>query len=950
MSNPSITSARTRTVKPAGKGRLLLSLWASDWQPGAFIALLILALSLMTTVAPRAVDAMFTQELSYATGSTLGDAQRSLSARVAGAPNYSALPDLEFGLSAVQKRQQIERLQSFLLTTKIGADDLLESMMGEPQSFSMDTEKLLSDPDPDAVASRIVLAADPDIRDRVELVDGRLPSNSEEFFVEHFGRFLSVYGGLRWDQEVDERIGQAVQRPIADYEPVELMLHQRIAERMDWQLGERRSFESVSRGTVDNFPLELVGIFVETDPDDLYWRFAPNSTDPFYFNDFDRVEYYSALGYVDPWIWNGVAHGNTQTVAWYPLDASSLDTSNAGQLLLQLNSFVSKNYMAGDVRGAPLSIKFSSETRDRLESVIESSDSIGALITMITAGPLAAGILVLVLSNRLIVTRRRPHLALITARGGTVAKQRWLHFVEGFSVALLPAAIGALLSAWWFHADGESWLPRISVFDVIVVLGLAATYGLLLAFAVKRFPLTDSREDLELSKKHPVRRLIELIVVLISAGALYLFLNRGFTIVPGLGVDPVLALLPLLLLAGLTILMLRIYPIPLHLIHRSKRRSKNISGFLGSARAIRESSGGLLPLLATILALSITIFSAVMLSTVHHAGERKAWLDVGADLQISGISLIDRSLPALAELDWVDEIIVTGNTGRQALRTGSREGGVSAIIADFEQLAKVQAGSPWALDLSAVTVGGDQAELFFDSRLNTDASSLRLNNRDVSVAGTARDLPGYGGLLSWVLLDESEVGRLLIAPVYDKVLIKTNDHYDFTTASQEIHEIIGQNPIITTPELALDRLYAQPTVIGLNIALTAASILGTILALCSLVLFSFTMGASRKKLFPLLTSLGVQSKSRRSLLAWEIIPVAVTALITSIGAGFGLAFLMVTVLNLSGFTGGERHPGLALDYVTLGIIIGTFIIGIVGTILLNLALMKRLDLSKVLRS
>src|SRR5690606_27252409 len=225
--------------------------------------------------------------------------------------------------------------------------------------------------------------------------------------------------------------------------------------------------------------------------------------------------------------------------------------------------------------------------------------------------------------------------------------------------------------------------------------------------------------------------------------------------------------------------------------------------------------------------LSITIFSAVMLSTLHHAGEKRAWLEVGADLQISSVSTLERSIPQLSELDWVNELVAAGNTGRQALRAASRDGGVTAVLVDFEQLAKVQDGSPWALDLTAVIVGGDAPELFFDSRLDYTASPLKINNRDVTVAGVARDLPGYGGLLSWVFLDESEVKELLIAPVYDRILIKTNEHFDFATADAQIREIIGQNPIITTPKQALAELYAQPTVIGLNIALTAATVLGT---------------------------------------------------------------------------------------------------------------------------
>src|SRR5690606_14435193 len=92
-----------------------------------------------------------------------------------------------------------------------------------------------------------------------------------------------------------------------------------------------------------------------------------------------------------------------------------------------------------------LTVNFQSEVRDRLANVMMRTQNVGALFSMMTVGPLVAGMLVLVLANRLMMYRRRGHLALMAARGMTLRQQRILHAVEGATVALFPALMGALL-------------------------------------------------------------------------------------------------------------------------------------------------------------------------------------------------------------------------------------------------------------------------------------------------------------------------------------------------------------------------------------------------------------------------------------------------------------------------------------------------------------------------
>src|SRR5690606_26338088 len=100
--------------------------------------------------------------------------------------------------------------------------------------------------------------------------------------------------------------------------------------------------------------------------------------------------------------------------------------------------------------------------------------------------------------------------------------------------------------------------------------------------------------------------------------------------------------------------------------------------------------------------------------------------------------------------------------------------------------------------------------------------TLRLNAEEVAIAGTASDLPGFAGLTPWVLFDASVASEYRIAQVYDRLLIRSNDSFVLETAQEQLRGIFGEDLIIITPDEALQRVFAQPTVIGLTIALIAA--------------------------------------------------------------------------------------------------------------------------------
>ncbi|MFE3151939.1 FtsX-like permease family protein [Streptomyces sp. NPDC059218] len=265
--------------------------------------------------------------------------------------------------------------------------------------------------------------------------------------------------------------------------------------------------------------------------------------------------------------------------------------------------------------------------------------AIEPVVAVAAVGVGAVAATVLLMTAGLIGGRRREELALLRARGGSLAGMGRRLLAETAVVAVPAAALG-LLGALAFFGPARLW-P--SVAGPAVVAGLVCVVLPLGSVLPHRRPrLPGTRDDLMEARPSRLRTVAELTVLVLAVGAVAGLRRRGTANGDS---DLLVSAAPVLVGLIAALVLVRLLPWPMRLASRAVARGRGAVGFLALARAGRSSAGGALPLLALLLALTTAGFGGSVLAGVSDARDRAALLTVGADARISGL-LDTAPLPA----------------------------------------------------------------------------------------------------------------------------------------------------------------------------------------------------------------------------------------------------------------------------------------------------------------
>ncbi|MFF2012279.1 ABC transporter permease [Streptomyces sp. NPDC058195] len=304
--------------------------------------------------------------------------------------------------------------------------------------------------------------------------------------------------------------------------------------------------------------------------------------------------------------------------------------------------------------------------RTDLDQILAGYDTlrtaIGPVVTVAAVGVGSVAAVVLLMTASLIGGRRREELALLRARGGSLAGLGGRLLAETAVVAVPAAALG-LLAALPFFGPARLW-PSVAGPAAVAALVCAAV-PLVTVLPHRRPRLPGARDDLMDARPSRLRTVAELTALVLAAGAVAGLRRRGTADDGG---DLLVSAAPVLVGLIAALVLVRLLPLPLRLASRAVSRRRGAIGFLSLARAGRTSAGGALPLLALLLALTTAAFGGSVLAGVSDARDRAAMLAVGADARISG--LLDAApLPArlvreVREADGVRQVaevqVVTG--------------------------------------------------------------------------------------------------------------------------------------------------------------------------------------------------------------------------------------------------------------------------------------------------
>ncbi|MEV8635313.1 FtsX-like permease family protein [Streptosporangium sp. NPDC051023] len=509
-----------------------------------------------------------------------------------------------------------------------------------------------------------------------------------------------------------------------------------------------------------------------------------------------------------------------------------------------------------------------------------------SLLLLVVGGLLAVALGVIALAVRLLAERMRHGLALLRARGASLARIAATTTATVSAVAVPAAAAGYALS----YAMPGPVTPIVHLGPLAVA---AATALLAAGHAVThRWPQTDRRDDVVASRPSPRRITAEVAVVVLALAGTYLLRSRGLTTqVDERGSDPFLLLVPAGLTLAVALVVVRCYPYPLRLAVRLAGRLRPAVPFLGLTLAARARPAATLSALILLPALAVAVFGAVISGGLAMAQKTSAWQQVGARARLdSYLPVLPETVERIRRLPGVRSAVTARRT--IAMLSTDRQQ-VTLLAIDVPAYRAVLRDGPLVLPDAPVLISPDLADRGTLQLLGTPPRTLTPGG---VVTGLSRVYgggplvlaPPDGSSPNTVFVDGDglDARRLLAAAGLPGAQV--------TTLDDVLADIVG-TPFTAT----IERAFSIVTIALAGYALTAVFV--------ALV----TGGADRAGALSHLRALGLSQAQARRLTVLEISPMIVLTAVAGLLLGLALPAVLGPGVDLSAYTGGltvEAYP------------------------------------------
>lgn len=713
--------------------------------------------------------------------------------------------------------------------------------------------------------------------------------------------------------------------------PIPILLASAAAETMGWSVGEVRA------------PFELVGIAEAIDPGADRWLHLITALTASVFDDGNRRPTATSAAWVSPQTWVEIAQsetfGRTQLSVWYPVDADAARDVDPTQLLSAVRGATAASLPLDD--SGQLRMRLSTDLVSVLSTALARANSASAILAVAAVGPLAVSVALIVLAAALIVRRRRTDLALMSARGAPLARLRRMLFGEGLLLGLPAAVLGAAAGVL-VTANDAGVIPTA----IAVLVGTAPAIAL--AATLRPALLTRARADLDAPVRGRWVRIVEIIVVLLAIVAVVQLLVRGIG-TDTTTIDPLVIVAPLLATVALALIVVRLHPVPIAATLAASRRGRGVVGLVGAARNLRDPSAGTTAVLAMVVAVAIAVFSSVVLATVDRGAVVAAQRTVGADVRLQGPYFDEATLERLRAVDGVadasgilrgDFLTVAGPEGRDS---------VLALVTDTARTAAIQAGYLGALP-AAITPDSEPPQLIAATAV-TGVGEVTVQNQPAEAVATIDTLLGMPGVSEFVVFDLADYSAMTGAGFFPRVvLVDVADDADAHDVAAALSDAVGQSHTVRILSDSTAEIQASPAVTALRFVLFAALGVAALLSVIALLLVAGVSRDARSRVIALLRTMGLDRHRGRAIVAWEFVPLGVTALVGGVILGAVLPLLVVASIDLRPFTGGGAQPSLTVDPVLSGALIAVVVVALALAVIAGVLGARTTSIATVLRT
>ncbi|MFC7489314.1 MULTISPECIES: FtsX-like permease family protein [unclassified Knoellia] len=580
-----------------------------------------------------------------------------------------------------------------------------------------------------------------------------------------------------------------------------------------------------------------------------------------------------------------------------------------------------------------------------LEKYERSLASTGVVTSFATAGVTALAAIVLMLTGLVATGRRLRELTLLASRGASSTHLLTMAMAGPTLSGLLAAAAAGALAV--LLVDGVTPLATWAQVAVLVAAPALAIAALVLGTV--RVGAAAAGDTV--SRGRAWRRIVaEAGLVIIAVLAISTVRARG-DVISGGQTDWYAALSPVLLAAAAAVVVFRALPAPIRALSRLAGRGRGYVSFLGLARSSRATGTAGLPLLALVVGASILTVVATIAATIGDERSLAAYRTVGADVRVDGARIEDADLAALRERPGVSAVSGayvdhTAQFARLSDASGADGGSVRPVTligTDPAAHAAVVGGTPLDSgepppeDGSTATPGGRLPAIVSGGADVGDELELVVLGVRVPVTVTAID-PALARIHSGRLMQtalvpldslEAKLPRARPNTAYVKASAKASAALlaqgtdDRAAIGGLVTGVVSAQSLV---ESAAGR--ALPSFVTSSYAVAAA--LAGLLTFLTTVLLLVAGRPERRTLILRLRAMGVPRRAEAGLLAVEVLPLLVAAVLVGAAVGIAVPPLVSGAIDLEGYTGGPR-PELSPSWVVGGLAaLGAFLLAVLA--------------------
>ena len=571
-----------------------------------------------------------------------------------------------------------------------------------------------------------------------------------------------------------------------------------------------------------------------------------------------------------------------------------------------------------------------------------------AQMSVMMSGVIGVAAVVLVLLSRLLVAQRAGAIALERARGASVLSVGVRALIESALVTAVGVAVGSIAA---LVSPIRDPLPVA----VIVLVALLASPLQSMWFARslwrgQREPANRRDRQLRDRRRRGQRVVIELALLALAAAALISLRGRGLLQNRTGGIDPFLALAPLLLAVAIIVVVIRVYPYPVRAVGAVAQRSRGPLGLLGAVRA--RSAIAALPLLALTLGAALAVSGTLLVDTVRDGQDGASWQRVGADARISS-ELDPADAEALRSAPGVDAVSATVARGSVGLDLGTSSTTVTVIAVDgsYAGIVDTLPGSPSTAtlqELAATPTVDGAVSMVVDKKtadqLMSDDIAMYYGPKyvPVRVVGVTEVAPtGYlRGPFAYIDIDA--ITPFMPEDYAPNTFLVAGEGTDAAVQSLPAESVLTRTDWVTDRRgLAL--------VSGVESAMVFAILAVALLAIVALVATVVSGARARGRALSMLRTLGMSPRLGWWLALAELAPLVLAAALGGIAAGITVVVTLAPSLGLNVLAGGTTIPAASFTPVAfIGLAVAALVLLLLGA-LADVLVHRRDKLSEVLR-